>query len=155
MGKLCRGCDRTVIENCWDCIEHNTTHESIGPSSRYIKVDRVGCFDCLSIVYTKCPANDFSKSCIEFRKKWNINIGNVGLPGWPSVVKFNLTPSNPHTRLVKHYEDPTKYMFWTFAIGYAGAYSWAPYVIHPKILNREYATDALKDILYECIWCKI
>uniref|UniRef100_A0A914CSQ3 Uncharacterized protein n=1 Tax=Acrobeloides nanus TaxID=290746 RepID=A0A914CSQ3_9BILA len=140
MGKLCRGCDRTVIENCWGCVEHDTTHESIGPSSRYIKVDKVGCFDCLSIVYTKCPANDFS---------------NVGLPGWPSVVTFNPTLSNPHTSLVKRYEDPTRYMYWTFAIDHKENQTWAPYVIHPKILNREYATDAMKDILYECIWCKI
>ena len=32
--------------------------------------------------------------------------------------------------------------------------NWRPYVLHPDIINAIYATDALRDIIYECTFCK-
>uniref|UniRef100_A0A914D9C4 Uncharacterized protein n=1 Tax=Acrobeloides nanus TaxID=290746 RepID=A0A914D9C4_9BILA len=136
MGKLCRGCDRNDIGLCWGCVEHDTTRDPVGSTSNYIKVDKVGCFDCISILHSKCPADDFS---------------NVGLPGWPSVVNFKPTQTSLHFRTI----DPRRYFTWTYATDSSNLISWTPYVIHPRILAREYATDAMRDILYECIWCKI
>uniref|UniRef100_A0A914ECE1 Uncharacterized protein n=1 Tax=Acrobeloides nanus TaxID=290746 RepID=A0A914ECE1_9BILA len=147
MGKLCQACSRLVIENCWGCIDHDTTREHIGPSSRYIKVDRVGCYDCINIVSSKCPADNYN---------------NVGLPGWPSVATFSPIINNRSTWTTVTV-DPERYFSWSYMdVGCHASdipactkqQSWTPYVIHPRILNREYATDAMKDIIYECIWCK-
>ena len=66
MGKLCRGCDRNAIGLCWGCVEHDTTRDPVGSTSNYIKVDKVGCFDCINILHSKCPADDFSNFCSIF-----------------------------------------------------------------------------------------
>jgi hypothetical protein len=31
--------------------------------------------------------------------------------------------------------------------------NWRPYVLHPGIMNADYATDAFRDIVYECTFC--
>uniref|UniRef100_A0A914CMG8 Uncharacterized protein n=1 Tax=Acrobeloides nanus TaxID=290746 RepID=A0A914CMG8_9BILA len=67
---------------------------------------------------------------------------------------------NNHSTWTKITFDPARYPVWWYADSDCTAdgfvctkqQSWTPYVIHPRILNREYATDAMKDIIYECIW---
>uniref|UniRef100_A0A914C7P6 C-type lectin domain-containing protein n=1 Tax=Acrobeloides nanus TaxID=290746 RepID=A0A914C7P6_9BILA len=126
-GKLCRWCDRAYIDDCYGCSDPDTTKDRVGTNNTlYIKVDKVGCRDCLSLINLKCPKDDFC---------------------WPSIVTF----APPLTNLTIITRSYSKYVVWNFANSAPNVENtWVPYIIHPRILNAKFASDAFKDIIYEC-----
>lgn len=74
-----------------------------------------------------------------------------GVPGWPSLIETTVIVS----KVVYAPLDTSAYGNpWTYRMAKAQALDWRPYVINPRILSEAYATDAFKEIVYECVFCK-
>ena len=96
-------------------------------------------------------------------------LDSSGIPGWPAMIDINqtniiLTASNitqvaQYTcgRGNSHYSANTAAcsQFSNQDSTLTNTANWRPYVLHPKILNAEFATDAFKYIVYECSFCRL
>uniref|UniRef100_A0A914ECJ5 C-type lectin domain-containing protein n=1 Tax=Acrobeloides nanus TaxID=290746 RepID=A0A914ECJ5_9BILA len=149
LGDLCRLCAfYDIMNKCDDCVNLNATTDRVGFNSSYIRVEKVGCNGCPELVNIQCPEQ-----------------ANNGTPGWPSII--DITRSNISNLTYTRADSGVTIRGIWFRENDCGhgiicsqvatqrssldqLSNWRPYVLHPDIINANYATDALRDIIYEC-----
>ena len=73
-----------------------------------------------------------------------------GVPGWPSLIETTVIVS----KVVYAPLDAQQGNPWNYRMAKAQSLDWRPYVINQRILSEIYASNAFKEIVYECVFCK-